>query len=112
MQELLMNKWYPQLGDFQWKECANGKTTEINDIRIVIPNAEYNPVPMFCGICDFPMRTSDDLQSFRKFDCCENCMLEWAEARQEEWKNGWRPHEDVIEKYRQERILKEQLRRI
>jgi len=107
-----MNKWYPRLGDYLWRDCVNGKTTDVNDIRIIVPLEGYDPVPMFCGICDFPMRTSDDLLSFRKFECCEGCMLEWAEARQIEWKNGWRPQEEAVEQYRKERIQKEQLRRI
>lgn len=66
---------------------------------IIRPRVLGSVVPVSCPICHLLMRTSDDSLAFSKFDCCDACAARWAEPRREEWADGWRPSDDVVEKF-------------
>ena len=53
---------------------------------------------IFCQVCNFLIRTSDDAQTFSKWNSCHDCYLRFIEARKAEWVNGWRPDNEDIEK--------------
>ena len=67
------------------------------EIRIVDETKEKQK--FFCDICDFPLLSMLDFNSSREYDCCNECYLTFAEARREEWKEGWRPEESAVEEY-------------
>jgi hypothetical protein len=53
----------------------------------------------FCSVCGFILKTEDDLQKHSEYLCCNECYLNFAESRIEEWKLGWRPKKRDIKKY-------------
>jgi hypothetical protein len=62
-------------GDKQIKLLHGGK------LVVVAPlNNEKIIVPFFCSVCGYPMKTADDAQSFRNYQCCSMCELFWARS--------------------------------
>ena len=53
----------------------------------------------FCDICKFPLKTIDDFIKNKEYACCDECFMKFAEARKEDWKDGWRPNKTTIEEY-------------
>ena len=46
-----------------------------------------------CPVCNtYSFKSRDDVY-MAKFDCCENCYIQWVEDREERWLKGWRPNE-------------------
>ena len=41
----------------------------------------------------FPKSVKDDV-CLVKFDCCNNCYIQYVENREERWLKGWRPNEN------------------
>ena len=70
----------------------------MNDKIVVITTKDYEKttVPLFCPVCEFPMKTSDDSVSYRKTFCCFKCENRWfnnltkqlkvADKDSEQWK--------------------------
>jgi hypothetical protein len=69
----------------------------------IIKATEDNITPSFCPVCEFIMKTSDDVMSYSEFECCHECKLKWAQARREIWSRGWRPDEEEIDAFIQQR---------
>lgn len=71
----------------QIKVLHNGKVVVISPI-----NNDKVIVPFFCPMCEYPMKTADDAQSYRDYQCCSMCELYWArsltvpEKDSERWK--------------------------
>ena len=83
-----------------WQQVHRGFALFKNGHHVIVPAIDYKPsVPLFCPICDFPMRTADDREAFADLGCCEECLFRWAQARREEWKAGWRPPADDFALY-------------
>ena len=61
-------------------------------------------MPFFCNICEFPHDLSRDWSYFEKFEMCQECATSLVEARQEDWKNGWRPSQEQIDTYINKRM--------
>ena len=58
---------------------------------------------LFCPICNFAFDARNDFIYYKKFGCCRNCAMKWAESNQDNWKNGWRPDSLEIDTYKKER---------
>ena len=44
-----------------------------------------------CSVCgSFPKKSMDDV-CLVKFDCCNQCYVQYIEDREERWLKGWRP---------------------
>jgi len=44
-----------------------------------------------CSVCySLVNRINDDIYII-KYDCCENCYIQFVEGREERWLEGWRP---------------------
>jgi hypothetical protein len=63
---------------------------------VIVPTDASLPVPLFCPICDFVMRTKDDETAYREFECCDRCSRKWAAPRKKAWKDGWRPSREQV----------------
>ena len=63
---------------------------------------EGTHTPLFCEICNFVMNKSEDDESYRKFKCCHECRLKFAEPRSKQWASGWRPKKPDIEEHKKE----------
>ena len=45
-----------------------------------------------CPVCNtYSFKSNDDVY-MTKFECCEECYIQWVEGREERWKTGWRPN--------------------
>ena len=53
----------------------------------------------FCPVCNYPLASFDDFSHQRKYSCCHDCFLKFAESRKSEWRNGWRPTKKEIREY-------------
>ena len=54
-------------------------------------NKEINRV---CPVCNtYSFSGKDDLY-MNKFECCEECYIQWVEDREERWLEGWRPNKE------------------
>lgn len=71
----------------QIKVLHNGKVVVISPLE----NSKVI-VPFFCPVCEYPMKTADDAQSYRDYQCCSMCELYWSkdlttpEKDSERWK--------------------------
>lgn len=77
-----------------WKSLSNDKVikTILNDKIILIALKDYKKIitPLFCPICEFPMKTKEDGISYRKLGCCEKCDNIWTNRPGIDWeKNIW-----------------------
>lgn len=72
----------------EWQEKV-----EVNGIKVTkkLLNRESLKTCPVCGI--FPKSTMDDV-CLIKFECCNNCYIQYVEDREERWKKGWRPNEN------------------
>lgn len=61
-------------------------------------------MPFFCEMCEFPHDSNRDWMYFEKFGTCQECAMSLIEARQFEWRNGWRPTQEQIDMYVNERM--------
>ena len=61
-------------------------------------------MPFFCEICEFPHDLNRDWQYYEKFKMCQECATTLVEARQSDWRNGWRPTQEQIDMYITERL--------
>ena len=53
----------------------------------------------FCKICQFVLTSYLDFKYHKEYGCCNECYLQFAEARRKEWKEGWRPDKTVVDQY-------------
>ncbi len=53
----------------------------------------------YCEICKYPLLRLEDFEKDDEYQCCYECYLQFAEARREEWKNGWRPKKADVNSY-------------
>jgi hypothetical protein len=83
----------------EMKILNNGK------IVVVKPLDHSIVVPLFCSVCTFPMKTSDDSAAYKMYSCCDRCGLRFASGNKEKWAEGWRPTEDELLEYKEEREL-------
>ena len=48
-----------------------------------------------CPVCNvYSFKSNDDIY-MSKFECCEKCYIQWVEGREERWKTGWRPKNEI-----------------
>jgi len=59
---------------------------------------------LFCPVCEFSFDVKSDFLYYKKFKCCRNCAMKWAEPYQSSWHEGWRPESSEIDTYKKERI--------
>lgn len=56
-------------------------------------------VPSFCPVCGNLMRENKCIDTYYRYGCCADCEIAFVDDREEEWKNGWRPSKEEINKY-------------
>lgn len=90
-------EWKPYPKDRRFAEHPTG-------FVIIRPlDDDEQPVPLSCPVCEALMRSRDDEASYGEFQCCNRCALAWAHARRKEWKEGWRPSPEQVERLESER---------
>jgi hypothetical protein len=67
------DKWHDIGNDKQMKIVRNGK------VAVIAPkDLSKSVVPLFCPLCEFPMKTIEDSNSYKKMNCCEQCEIHWT----------------------------------
>ena len=76
-----------------------------NSKIIVIDKTKYDPSRLWCRLCDYILVTAEDSRCDQKNGCCEECWLTFGQMRQKEWKEGWRPDSETLNRYKQSRRI-------
>lgn len=81
-----------------WKPYLNNRLIKNVDDQfyVIVPEEIESIVPLYCPICERLLRTQDDENSYLEYECCNFCALNFAHARKNEWKNGWRPTKEEV----------------
>lgn len=66
--------------------------------------ADIEPFPLSCPLCDCVLIDEIDEISMIRSSCCFDCEHEVADPNRERWKNGWRPDESVISEIKSRRL--------
>ena len=67
--------------------------------KIKVLNFPEGKESFYCNLCNYPLVSKEDFDKNDNYDCCQECYLSFAEARKEEWKNGWRPEKSSLDSY-------------
>ena len=73
--------------------------------KTVIVNDTTKKNNLWCKVCNFIMYTAQDIECDNNFGCCEECWLSFGQMRQKEWKEGWRPDSETLNRYIQARRI-------
>lgn len=69
-------------GQAQERFVVDGKVVKpLHGGKVVVTLPENNDkvvVPLFCPMCQYPMKTSGDARSFKEHELCEMCVLFWG----------------------------------
>ena len=75
-----------------WKSIdKDNETTSINNI-IFKRKKNLETIPVECPVCSIYLITQEDIESYRKVKCCENCQLVNYYPNKDKWDKGWRPN--------------------
>ena len=92
-------------------EVKQGTRYTYKDDLVIVKPVNFKPTPAFCPVCKCHMSGSEDIEAYNKFQCCQNCMLVWAEGNAKAWSiDSWRPSSEEVRKEKKKRI--EQLRNL
>jgi len=57
-------------------------------ILVISPKDTSTVVPLFCSVCEFPMKTIEDSIAFRKCGTCSHCDGRWTNDKRVSWSEG------------------------
>lgn len=86
-------------------------TARIREMRqgkiVVIEPENEETVPLFCPLCEFPMKSIEDYISYGTSKTCSRCEMRWSSCKFGKWEDGWRPDSKTEgwEDYIKERII-------
>ena len=60
---------------------------------------------IWCPVCEYVLASMQDVRSLKENGCCEDCWLTFGQMRQKEWKEGWRPDSETLNRYKQSRRI-------
>ena len=72
---------------------------------LFIDESDGEKIGLFCKVCDYLLNTSQDIESSRQHGCCNECYITFVESREEEWKKGWRPDKETLNRYKESRRI-------
>lgn len=77
----------------EWQEIRDDRLQWVHPdgFLVIKPIGSEKPIPFFCPVCEGPMKKADDGQAYRKYECCSDCAVKWAERNKEKWAKDWRP---------------------
>lgn len=85
----------------EWKDYSRDRKIRLHErgFYVIKPaRAQSSGIPIFCPHCGSIMNSIYDDETFKKFDCCDWCAATWVYKDIENWKSGWRPQRDDVEK--------------
>ena len=72
---------------------------------IVIDETKKENSRLWCDLCEYVLASLEDINSSKDNGCCEECWLTFGQMRQKEWKDGWRPDSETLNRYKQSRRI-------
>jgi protein-arginine kinase activator protein McsA len=72
------------------------------DVNNKVEDDKHN---IWCPICEYVITSMQDVRSIKDNSCCEDCWLTFGQMRQKEWKEGWRPDSETLNRYKQSRRI-------
>jgi len=89
------------LTDKKWIEI-DSKNEYCEHAGIIFKRQKYSEtIPIDCPVCKIMMVTIEDVQAFKRVECCEECELMYYYPNKDKWAKGWRPNllsKDIINK--------------
>jgi hypothetical protein len=85
--------------DMTWKPYVHDRliTQHPSGFYVIKPaHSNVTSQPIFCPVCDNIMRTSYDEETYKNFQCCDECANSWVYRDIERWKSGWRPSKEAL----------------
>ena len=87
--------------DISWDKLPSGKLIGHHPMGFSIiksSSVDDGYIPLDCPICTQMMTTQFDVYSYDEYECCNKCMLTWAQSRKDKWVEGtWRPSEEMVQ---------------
>jgi hypothetical protein len=77
----------------------------IPDIKFINETNEKDKSRLWCEVCEIILSTAEDNYNIKENGCCEECWLTFGQMRQKEWKEGWRPDSEILNRYKQSRRI-------
>ena len=72
---------------------------------VFINESKDKIVPHWCTVCEHMLKSKIDYQTSKEHGCCEDCWLTFGQMRQKEWKEGWRPDKETLDRYKEKRRI-------
>lgn len=60
------------------------KVSHNNKLISIRPFDKQTTVPLFCPLCEFPMKTIEDSVSYREYMLCNKCEQHWKNIPKEQ----------------------------
>ena len=82
-----------------WRSIGDDRVVgeHVRGFVIVKPtNDAIGYIPLECPVCCRLVKSQLDTFAFQDYGCCNECMLTWAQARREQWLDGWRPSPKMV----------------
>ena len=80
--------------------------SSINNLLIIDKTSNNNTNnKLWCQLCEYIMITAEDSKCDKNYGCCNECWLTFGQMRQKEWKEGWRPDSETLNRYKQSRRI-------
>ena len=87
-------EYLEDLKEFYSEESKEAEDKINEDGFFITRNLINKEINRVCPVCEtYSFSGKDDLY-MNKFDCCENCYIQWVENREERWLDGWRPNKE------------------
>ena len=84
-------KYLEELKSF-YDRSKRSRVVEQEEGFIIKTRKTAHQVNRSCPVCgSYSFSARDDIYMV-KFDCCQNCYIQYIEGREERWKSGWRPN--------------------
>ena len=84
-------KYLEELKSF-YDRSKRSRVVEQEEGFIIKTRKTAHQVNRSCPVCgSYSFSSRDDIYMV-KFDCCQNCYIQYIEGREERWKSGWRPN--------------------
>lgn len=84
--------------------------TILNGRAVVIRPPEFTPTPLFCPLCDFPMKTIEDGIAHKQSGACSPCVDKWAFRKEFDLKKGLFP-DKASDEWREYIVYRKQISR-
>ena len=60
----------------------------------IVDDTEDETIPVDCPVCKNLFVGDEDINSYKNYQCCEDCEITYYYPNKEKWNKGWRP--DII----------------